>query len=256
MKCRNRRRVWRWLGCFAGGAVVSFGGLIVAFELINRAMVSQTKSLIVSRADDVRPVTMAVVPGARIYSSGGLSAYLEDRVDRAVELYRAGKVQKLLMSGDNRSRYYDEPTAMRNYAISLGVPADDVLRDFAGLRTFDTMWRAKELWGQTEFIIVTQRFHLARSVYLAQSVGVKAQGFVADNRPYVRSTARRLAAREWLARGGAWFDVNVLRTQPRHSGERQGLSGLEQDTQVDEQRRAIREREASLDATSSKAKKE
>ena len=212
-------------------------------------MVSTTKSAVKYKVQDIRPVKVGVVPGARIYSNRRLSAYLQDRVDRAMELYRAGKIEKIIMSGDNRSRYYDEATAMRNYAIENGIPPDDVLRDFAGLRTLDTVWRARDLWQLDEYVIITQQFHLPRSLYLARALGVNVQGFAADNRTYMASVATRLAAREWLARVGAWFDINILRTHPRHLGETQSLSGLAQDAEVRAQQKTIWNREIELNPT-------
>lgn len=119
---------------------------------------------------------VALVLGARVYRSGKLSGPLKDRVDTAIRLYNAGKVEKLLMSGDNRFSHYNEPQCMRDYAVAHGVSAEDVVMDFAGRRTYDSVYRAKHIFGQDKLIVVTQGFHLDRALYLCTRLGVNAYG--------------------------------------------------------------------------------
>jgi SanA protein len=131
-------------------------------------------------ADRVPPRPVGIVFGAKVYPGGGLSTILDERVRAGVELYRQGKVRKLLMSGDNGRRDYDEVTAMKQRAVQLGVPAGDVVRDYAGFRTYDTCYRARDVFGVEGAVLVTQAFHLPRALYLARQLGIDAVGLAAD----------------------------------------------------------------------------
>ena len=221
---------WKQLMAFllifvSTGGLAGLGAVFIYFR-----MERQTRSAIHNVVEEVPNRDVALVLGASVRGKR-LSAMLEDRVNRAVDLYKAGKVRKLLMSGDNSSQYYDEATAMRRHAIKLGVPPDDVVCDFAGFRTFDSIIRARELWGVDSMVIVTQAFHLPRSIYLARRLGLDAHGFIADSRPYLQASLRKAERREIGARIGAWLDVNILGTQPHFLGRRESLSGLEQEAE-------------------------
>lgn len=122
----------------------------------------------------------AVVFGASVYGSGRLSAMLSDRVAAAAELYAAGKVDVLLMTGDGSRLDYNEPDPMREAAIALGVPADDIVVDYGGLRTYDSCYRARHIFGVNEAVLVTQGFHLPRALMLCRALGVDAVGVAAD----------------------------------------------------------------------------
>ena len=114
----------------------------------------------VSSLDTVTPTGVVLVPGAGLNSSGGPSAPLQDRLDTAIELYRQGKVQKLLLSGDNSGTYYNEPAAMQAYALFQGVPEQDLVLEYAGRRNYDSCYRAHHIFGLEEVIVVTQAYHL------------------------------------------------------------------------------------------------
>jgi len=157
-----------------------------------------------------RPV--AIVFGAGIRPDGGLSPMLRDRMDTAMDLYRAGLVQKLLVSGDNRFVDYDEPGRMYDYAIAHGLPPEDVVRDYAGRRTYDTCYRAPAIFGVTRAILVTQRFHLPRALFTCRNLGVDAVGFSADRRTYFSNPYYRL--RDAFATVLAWWDVAIARPTP------------------------------------------
>jgi SanA protein len=158
------------------------------------------------------PPRVAIVLGAKVWANGEPSDVLYDRVLTAVELYQAGKVRKLLMSGDNPSKDYDEPTAMLQTAIKLGVPESDIVLDFAGRRTYDTCYRAKEIFAVQKAVIVTQDFHQARSLYLCNSMGVESFGIVADKHIYLGSNY--WAVREIFSVFSAWFEVNFIPFAP------------------------------------------
>jgi len=155
---------------------------------------------------------VAIVFGAGIRSDGGLSPMLRDRMDTAIELYRARAVRKLLVSGDNRFADYDEPGRMYDYAVARGVPRADVVRDYAGRRTYDTCYRARTIFSVERAILVTQRFHLPRAIFTCRALGVEAVGFAADR--YVYGSASYYRLREAFASLAAWWDVKIARPVP------------------------------------------
>lgn len=155
---------------------------------------------------------VAIVFGAGVSPSGQLSPMLRDRMDAAVALYRAGKVRKLLVSGDNRFANYNEPGRMYEYAVAHGVPGTDVVRDYAGRRTYDTCYRAKAIFGVAQAILVTQRWHLPRAIYTCRALGLQAVGLQAA--PTVYRSNGYYRVREAFATLVAWWDVTVARPQP------------------------------------------
>ncbi|KAA3663923.1 MAG: hypothetical protein DWQ04_08355 [Chloroflexi bacterium] len=148
---------------------------------------------------------VAIVFGAAVYENGRLSDVLRDRMDVAIQLYKQGNVKKLIVSGDNRFVNYDEPTAMKQYAIEHGIPAADIQPDFAGRRTYDTCYRAKHIFQVDEAILVTQQFHLPRALFTCQQLGLSSTGVAADLQPYL--DARWFAIREAVATSKALWDV-------------------------------------------------
>ncbi|MGH9944752.1 MAG: SanA/YdcF family protein [Pyrinomonadaceae bacterium] len=161
------------------------------------------------------PPAVAIVFGAGLWrNGGGPSPVLYDRVASAAELYRAGRVRKLLLTGDNRFRNYNEPAVMRDTAIGLGVPAADLVLDYAGRRTYDSCYRARHIFGVTRAVLVTQRFHLDRALYLCHALGVESVGLAADRRAYPRGARLWWQAREIPATLSAWGDLNLWRPTP------------------------------------------
>lgn len=150
---------------------------------------------------------IALVFGAGVYSDGTPSPMLEDRVRAAAELYQAGKVDRILVSGDNRFANYNEPKAMREYLISHAVAPQDVIADYAGRSTYETCLRAKEIFGVRQALLITQRFHLSRALYLARSFDLDVQGVVADRQDY----GSHLEFQQWrevAAEMKAFFNVH------------------------------------------------
>jgi SanA protein len=139
---------------------------------------------------------------------------LQDRVETAVRLYEAGRVQKLLFSGDNRFANYNEPGRMMDYAIARGVPAEDIQLDYAGRRTYDTCYRARDIFQLEAAILVTQDFHLPRALFICRSLGLDAVGVAADLQPYGRRSVAWSKGREFLATLVALFDVIRRRPAP------------------------------------------
>jgi len=165
-----------------------------------------------SAVDAVPQRPVALVFGAGYWPDGTPSDVMKDRVEAAVELYRAERVRKVLFSGDNRFVNYNEPQRMLEYALSLGLPQNVIVLDYAGRRTYDTCYRARDIFGVQEAILVTQRYHLPRAMYTCEGLGLDAVGYAADRRAYVN--ARRYWAREIPALWLSWWDLWIRHPTP------------------------------------------
>jgi len=157
---------------------------------------------------------LAIVFGAGLRRDGSPTAILRDRVETAADLYFSGKVEKILMSGDNRFEYYNEPESMRQYALSLGVPDAAIALDYAGRRTYDTCYRAKAIFGAREALLVTQKFHLPRALFLCNALGLKSYGIEANNIRYRKISLLIWNFREQIATLGAFIDVFLSNPVP------------------------------------------
>ena len=153
---------------------------------------------------------VAIIFGAGLRYDGTPTAMLRDRVLTGADLYFTGKVEKLLMSGDNRFVDYNEPEAMRQFALSIGVPREAIVLDYAGRRTYDTCYRARAIFGLDSALLVTQDFHLPRALFLCNMLGVQAQGVEADN-CYWTGSPLVWDVREQLATVAAFRDLYVSR---------------------------------------------
>ncbi len=168
------------------------------------------------RAEDVPARPVALIFGARVFTDGRLSPMLADRVRTGAALYHAGKVEVLLLSGDNSEIYYNEPGAMRRYALSLGVPDSALVLDYAGFRTYDSCYRAREIFQVKGAILVTQDFHMPRALLTCRELGIDAVGVVADVGPAYRDPTRSIlysTAREYPATTLAVIDL-LRRPEP------------------------------------------
>jgi SanA protein len=152
---------------------------------------------------------VAIVFGAGLWRDGSPTPVLEDRVITAANLFFTGKVEKLLMSGDNRFVEYNEPEAMRQKALALGVPDQAIVLDFAGRRSYDTCYRAKAIFKVEQAILVTQAFHMPRVLYLCNRLGVESIGVVSDMQYYRKSTRLYWNIRELPATIAALWDVHI-----------------------------------------------
>jgi SanA protein len=157
---------------------------------------------------------VAIVFGAGLQRDGTPSPVLQDRVAAAADLFFAGKIEKILMSGDNRFVSYNEPGAMYSFAIKLGVPANAIVLDYAGRRTYDTCYRAKEIFGVTDAVLVTQRFHLPRALFTCNALGLKSIGAIADRREYQVRSEGYWNLRELPANLAAMWDVWIAKPLP------------------------------------------
>ncbi len=183
--------------------------------------ISLYKKYVYNSPSDIPSSSVALVFGAGVRPNGKLSDVLSDRVTTAVELYRLGKVQKLLMSGDNGSKTYDEVTAMKEFAIKNGVKSEDITLDYAGFDTYDTCYRAKEIFGlQKDVVLVTQGFHLPRALYICRRLGITSIGVRADKHVYLLNA---WGLREFLARSKAWLEVEVVHSKPKFLGKKEHI---------------------------------
>ncbi len=182
--------------------LVSLIGLLLARAIV--LLYARTRLFTVK---DVASHRVAIVFGAGLRRDGTPTTVLADRVQTAATLYLEGKVEKLLMSGDNRFIYYNEPESMRRYALSLGVPDEAIVLDYAGRRTYDTCYRARHIFGVKSAILVTQGFHLPRALFLCNMLGVTAVGVSADLNDYRKISRTVWTTREWIATLAAIVDL-------------------------------------------------
>ena len=178
---------------------------------IDRHLISVTSGKLQTSMTEIpieEPKRIAIVFGARVWDDGSPSNTLYDRVITGVELYRAGRVKKILMSGDKTGENYDEPAAMKRLALELSVPEGDIILDNDGKKTYDTCYRAKEIFDVQKAILVTQDYHQPRALYLCNNLGVDSIGITANRRAYVNEWYYHV--REFFSRANAWLEINFL----------------------------------------------
>ena len=194
---------WIWHITLIAGTIGALG--IILPRLIT-SLYAMNKLHLAENAPSERT---AIILGAGLRRDGRPTAVLRDRVETGVQLYFSGKVDKLLMSGDNQVVEYNEPEAMRQHALDLGVPDQDIVLDYAGRRTYDTCYRAKSIFGLESALLVTQKFHLPRALFLCNVLGIKAQGVEANNFDYSRRSLVFWNIREQFATLTAFKDVYI-----------------------------------------------
>ncbi len=188
--------------------------LLVLIILIGapRLIMLQFASKRIYTEETVPSSRAAIVFGAGLTVNGGPTTVLQDRVATAAKLYASGKVEKILMSGDNRFINYNEPGAMKAFGMQLGIPEEVIVLDYAGRRTYDTCYRAKEIFQLSEVILVTQQFHLSRGLYTCNTLGLDAVGVSADMRTY--RGAGYWGIREIPASLIAFIQVHLTQPEP------------------------------------------
>jgi SanA protein len=189
-------------------SVVGLGVLGCNWWLINSASGLMTRDF-----NKVAKHDVAIVLGTSPRAGGGANVFFTNRIATAVNLWKAGKVKQFVVSGDNRRKDYDEPTFMRNALMEKGVPESAIVRDYAGLRTLDSMFRASQVFDVKRAIIVTDDWHLPRALFLAKHAGIDAAGVASRDVSWRISPATRI--RETLSRVKAVLDIYVLDTKPR-----------------------------------------
>lgn len=197
---------------------------IVSVFAINARVthVGGERILTAEQAADLTDVDCILVLGCGVKADGTPSLMLADRLERGVELYELNVAPKLLMSGDHGREGYDEVNAMKQYAMDAGVPSSDVFMDHAGFSTYESMYRAKEIFQAQKVVIVSQEYHLYRAIYIAQALGLDAYGVAADGEDYAGQWQRD--AREVLARVKDFF-TSIWKPEPTYLGEAIPVSG-------------------------------
>ena len=197
---------------------------VIALCSINGYVKSVAKERIVTVEEtaNLEDVDCIIVLGCQVRDDGTLSHMLRDRLMRGLEVYHAGAAPKLLMSGDHGRKEYDEVNAMKQYAIENGVPSEHVFMDHAGFSTYETVYRAKEIFEADKVIIITQEYHLYRALYIADKLGLEAYGVSADLNKYAGQSMRDF--REVLARCKDWA-MCIFKPEPTYLGESIPVNG-------------------------------
>lgn len=204
-------------------AVISFSILIIFVLASNVWVVFSTRSRVLSDQQQLQKNGVALVLGtSHRMISGVPNPFFENRISTAADLYKNGKVVHFILSGDNSTRYYNEPSEMKKALMKKGVPATAITLDFAGLRTLDSIVRCKEIFGQSTIIIITQPFHSYRALFISNYYHMDAVALVAKEPS--QDIAAQVYFREYLARTKAILDLYVLGTAPHHLGEKEPLS--------------------------------
>ena len=211
---RRKRRKRARLAALALCLALCFG-LAAGGVNVYMARVEDPRILPPGQAAELEGIDCVLVLGAKVMPGGAPSHMLEDRCRRAVALYEAGAAPVLLMSGDHGQWEYDEVTCMKQYAVDHGVPSSAVFMDHAGFSTYDSMYRARDVFGAKKVIIVTQRYHLFRALYIARQLGLEAWGVSCDYRPY--ATQMKNSAREAFARCKD-FAMCMFKPRPKYLG--------------------------------------
>ncbi|RKS53536.1 SanA protein [Gillisia mitskevichiae] len=196
--------------------MIILGGGIAFIWGLSTYIIETTSDEIYSEISDLPVTNTLIVLGASVHSDGKLSPILRDRVDTALEIYRSGRAKQFLLSGDNRRNDYDEVSAMKNYLLERDVPENLIFTDPAGLDTYDSMYRSDHVYKIPNAIIVTQKFHLPRTLFIAEGLGLDYIGFPAKERFY--ETENNLIRREKLANLKAVYEVLTKQT-PKNMGE-------------------------------------
>lgn len=199
-----------------------FFAIIIIITLINAYVILTTKRFILNKKQIGKDnIECIVVLGAGI-RNGGPSPMLEDRLKTAIELYNDGVAPKILVTGDHEYNNYDEVNVMKNYLKEHGIPSKDVFMDHAGLSTYDSIYRASKVFKSNRFIIVTQKYHLYRALYIAKSLNIDVYGVSATKREYVSQSKRDI--REVAARVKDFFKC-IVRPSPTYLGEVTPIKG-------------------------------
>lgn len=194
---------------------------MLCLYLPNLYVKQSTKDQIDINIDNIEDIDCIVVLGAGVWGESP-SPMLRDRLDKAIELYKLGVSNKIIMSGDHGTNDYDEVNTMKEYAIENGVPSEDIFMDHAGFSTYDTVYRVKEVFGAKKIIIISQEYHLYRAVYISNKLGLKAYGISAEKINYSGQEIREF--REILARDKDFIKC-IFKPKPKYLGAEISLDG-------------------------------
>jgi SanA protein len=213
-------KLWKRLGWMGFYGVTTALLCIVAS---NVWVVNSTSSDVLTDYRQLPDSGVALVLGTSHRLASGLpNPFFENRMATAGTLFREGKIIHFILSGDNRTRYYNEPNEMKKALMKQGVPQTSITLDYAGLRTLDSIVRSKEIFGQDKIVIITQPFHSYRALFISRYYKIKAVALVAEEPS--QESAIKVYMREYLARTKAILDLYILHTEPQHLGAQEPLS--------------------------------
>lgn len=219
-KIRSKKEIYGSL--FKRLLMIAFAILAFTVSIIilaDEKIKSETSENIYHDLREVKHAKAALLLGtSKFLLDGRSNKFYQYRMEAAIKLYKAGIVDYIIVSGDNSSLSYNEPAMMRKSLIRYGVPSNKITSDYAGLRTFDSVIRAKEVFGQDSFIVVSQQFHIERALFVAKHHNINAVGFVAEFPDVQAGILTKM--REKLARVRLILDIYVLGTKPKHLGNR------------------------------------
>ena len=219
MKKRKNYLMWIAIVLIALLLLGGIGVIIINAHVKNRV---SDQILTPEQAAQLKDVDCILVLGCQVHEDGTPSHMLRDRLTRAVELYQMGAAPKLLMRGDNGQHRYDEVNAMKQFALDAGVPSEDIFMDHAGFSTYESMYRAKEIFGVKKILVVTQEYHLYRAMYISERFGVETYGVASDLDTYSGQFYRDV--REVLARVKDYGKC-IFKPKPTFLGEDIPISG-------------------------------
>ena len=191
---------------------------ILSLFIISENIFKAQKKLCYNDIDEIPVNKVGLLLGTSKYIGKSLNYYYKYRIDAAVELYNKGKIKYILVSGDNSVQNYNEPKTFKNDLIKRGIPANRIYLDYAGFRTFDSVIRSKEVFGQNSITIISQQFHNERAIFIAKHNNIKAVGYNAKDLHGKYGLKTRI--RERFARIKAILDVYILRTKPKFLGKK------------------------------------
>lgn len=201
------------------GAVLLIGINLLVIIYCNWQIESSTQDQVFSNIRDLPKNKVGLLLGtSKWLTTGKPNMYFKYRIEAAVELYRAGKIKYIVVSGDNRTIYYNEPRDMKRELIKYGIPEESIYLDYAGFRTLDSVIRCNKIFGQDCFTIISQEFHNRRAIYIAEQNGIKTIGYNAKDVNLYNDFKTKL--REKLARVKVFIDLNILMKQPKFLGEK------------------------------------
>ena len=212
---------WKILVTF----LISIGVILTATVIINAGMIFAVRKYVYTNFSQVPPRTAVLVLGSQIRGKR-LSPVLQDRVEAGIELIGNSKGKKLLLSGDHGQKYYDEVNAMRLFVLvnAPDIPEEDIFMDHAGFTTWDSMYRARDVFEVRDLVIVTQKFHISRAVCIARSLGLDAVGYEVNEERFSGKSLQSWHFREYFARVKAFFSI-MFKPKPRYLGEKIPISG-------------------------------
>lgn len=200
---------------------IGLGLLLILFVLFSNIIIEQsTKSEIFQTADKTPEKKVALLLGTSRYTTRGYTnLFFKHRISAAVDLYTQGKIKHIIVSGDNSLKSYNEPREMKKALMALGIPDSAITLDYAGFRTLDSVVRCKEIFGQTEVVIISQRFHVERALFIAKKYKMQAVGFAAQDPPEKYSFKTHF--REYFAKTKAVIDLYIINKKPKFLGKKE-----------------------------------